>query len=580
MKRLLFSFLAVLLFGTAAMAQTFVSTTAANKNVVLEEFTGIYCGFCPDGHAIANQISANNPGRVALVNVHTGSYANPQAGDPDFRTSFGAAFASQSSLTGYPAGTVNREQFSSSQGGGTAQSRGTWASTSGATLGQGSPVNAAVRGVVDLGTNVLTVDVEVYYTGNSASATNKVNVYLLQSKIYGPQSGGGAGNNYEHNHALRHLLTGQWGETINATTTGSFFSKTYTYSLPAMIGNIPVDPQNLEVAISVAEGNQKISSGEVQTVNISTTAGNDGALVGISNPGDICGSEWGPTVTIRNGGNNPLTSLEIQYNINSGAWATYNWTGNLATYATADVTLPAYLFTPNTIGNVAEVKVDKPNGTTDEISSNNNKTEVFYTAPVATSQTITVDLWTDANPTQTRWRLKTDQGQILDQRGPFTTPNSNDVYNITLDNNFACWTFELLDTGGDGLTGIGRCTVKDAAGNVLSFNTTFSDPQVDDVFQNQGFVGTNTVDELNSISVFPNPVSSELNVSVDLNESATVNVDVTNVTGQTVLSKGAIEMNSGSSNLTFDVSSFTNGIYFVNMKTAEGVVSQKFVVSK
>ena len=36
--------IALALVTTFAFAQTFVSTTP-NKNVVLEEFTGIYCGF-------------------------------------------------------------------------------------------------------------------------------------------------------------------------------------------------------------------------------------------------------------------------------------------------------------------------------------------------------------------------------------------------------------------------------------------------------------------------------------------------------------------------------------------------------
>ena len=33
-----------------AISQTFVSTTPENKNVILEEFTGITCVYCPDGH--------------------------------------------------------------------------------------------------------------------------------------------------------------------------------------------------------------------------------------------------------------------------------------------------------------------------------------------------------------------------------------------------------------------------------------------------------------------------------------------------------------------------------------------------
>ena len=53
-----------------------VSQSPMNKNAVIEELTGINCQFCPDGHKRANQIAADNPGRVVLVNVHAGGYAN------------------------------------------------------------------------------------------------------------------------------------------------------------------------------------------------------------------------------------------------------------------------------------------------------------------------------------------------------------------------------------------------------------------------------------------------------------------------------------------------------------------------
>ena len=92
-------------------AQTLVDTLLHNKNVVLEEFTGIHCGYCPDGHVIAQSIHAAYPQRTSLINVHTGGYANPSVGEPDFRTVFGSSLSSQSNVSGYPAGTINRHLF-------------------------------------------------------------------------------------------------------------------------------------------------------------------------------------------------------------------------------------------------------------------------------------------------------------------------------------------------------------------------------------------------------------------------------------------------------------------------------------
>ena len=57
--------------------QTIVSTTPENKNAILEEFTGIYCVFCPDGHLIANNLKYSYPNDLFLLNLHTGGYAIP-----------------------------------------------------------------------------------------------------------------------------------------------------------------------------------------------------------------------------------------------------------------------------------------------------------------------------------------------------------------------------------------------------------------------------------------------------------------------------------------------------------------------
>ena len=146
MKNILLLVISYITISYPILAQTFVSMNPENKNVVLEEFTGIHCGFCPDGHVVAQGIYDQNPGDVVLINIHTGGYATPSAGEPDFRTSFGDNIANQSNLSGYPAGTVNRHLFSMSQNGGTAMSRGDWQSASSQILNQTSYILLVVQG--------------------------------------------------------------------------------------------------------------------------------------------------------------------------------------------------------------------------------------------------------------------------------------------------------------------------------------------------------------------------------------------------------------------------------------------------
>ena len=136
-----FTIIVLLVFGLALnmFAQTIVGTDPENKNVVLEEFTGIHCVYCPDGHAIAQAIYDAHPDDVVLINIHTGGYASPSSGEPDFRTPWGDAIAAQSGLTGYPAGTVNRHLFPGwSQGSGTAMSRGQWNGAANQIMAEGS----------------------------------------------------------------------------------------------------------------------------------------------------------------------------------------------------------------------------------------------------------------------------------------------------------------------------------------------------------------------------------------------------------------------------------------------------------
>jgi hypothetical protein len=243
MKKQLLSIFATSAVFTA-FAQLPVSTTPETRKVVLEEYTGIHCQYCPDGHKKADVLIGFYPGDAFGINIHVGSYSTPGAGEPDFRTAYGTALAAQSNLTGYPAGSINRDVFSAySQNTvtpGTAQSRSYWAATAAQVVAQPSNLNIALQGTIDATTNILTVNAEVYYTGNSVNPNNYFNLALIQDSILGPQTSGAVwypammvGTQYQHNKVLRDLITGQWGDIIPSTTAGYTFAKTYTYTIPA-----------------------------------------------------------------------------------------------------------------------------------------------------------------------------------------------------------------------------------------------------------------------------------------------------------------------------------------------------------
>ena len=70
---------------------------------------------------------------------------------------------------------------------------------------------------------------------------------------------------------LRHLLTGQWGQTISNTSQGSFYTDTITYTVPQSLNSVPYDLFDLEVVVFIAESTQEIISGSISSMEFSTS---------------------------------------------------------------------------------------------------------------------------------------------------------------------------------------------------------------------------------------------------------------------------------------------------------------------
>ena len=588
-----------------ADAQTFVSTAPENKNIILEEFTGISCVYCPDGHKIGQQLHDANPNDVFLINIHTGSYANPQGPGTDFNTSFGSALASQTGLTGYPSGTVNRHVFSGSS---TALSRTSWSSSASQLMSQPSPVNVGIQASVDMATSTLTVDVEVYYTGTQTVTSNKLNVAIVQNGILGPQTGGATYNPsaidpatglYTHNHMLRHMLTGQWGETISNITSGTLYTNQYTWVMPSNISGVSLDPTNIAVVAFMTEGNQEILSGTEAYPNLVFANAYDANLTGSSATNIMCTPTTELTVDFKNYGSTNLTSLDIEYSINGGSVITYPWTGNLSSGASETVVIQNISVMP-LISNSIDVTLVSPNGNTDQNTANNNLTCSFdgmYNAP---SGQVTIEITTDGYPTETTWQLK-ENGAVIANGGPYSTtgvPQAPAFATISMGN---CYTFVMLDSYGDGLLSPGSYKVKDVNGNVIVWGGTNSpngnftseestyfesvvtpswdcdltqgcyDPgtgngQYTSLSNCQAACISTSTDEIESknISISPNPVKNTLYIQGEM-ESA----EIFDVFGKLV---------ETSTNNTINTSDLADGIYFVRLITNNKIITKKITI--
>lgn len=266
---------------TGLSAQTIIDKNPKNKNAVLEIYCGKTNGYSPDGDKKADEFSAQNQGRVVVVKIHCGVYAS---GTPNYNVMYGSVNYGNNlyglpgvDLKGFPGGTVNRRLFSgSSQGTGTAQFRGTWATTGTSVLAENSPVNVLIHPYHDAVNGKIEVYVEAYYTNGQSVASNRIHVGVMQDNVWGPQSGASnyyparwnsSTNKYQNMDMLREVLTPHWGDITSNIGAGDVFQKVYSWSIPNQIGDVNVVPTDLKFYVFVSEDQQTILTGTTASIS-------------------------------------------------------------------------------------------------------------------------------------------------------------------------------------------------------------------------------------------------------------------------------------------------------------------------
>ncbi|MDR1725073.1 MAG: T9SS type A sorting domain-containing protein [Bacteroidales bacterium] len=615
MKRLIFSiFSLALALGVSAQTPTIVSTTPQNRKVVLEEYTGVNCQYCPDGHKRAAAYAAARPGQVSLINIHQGGYA------ARYTTQWGNALAAQINLTGYPVGTVNRHYFYNdlpndslydntghlytadelSVGIDTlALNRGVWAAFGEYIIRpMSSFVNVAATAEIDVTTKTMTIHTEVYYTADAESSKNFLNIVVLQDSIIGPQTGASAYNptqmtadgQYIHMHMLRDMITGQWGDTltadgVNNIPMGTFISKDYTYVIPDSISNELMVYENLHLVVFIAKDHKEIYTGE--TIYPTLVLPQAATLVTKGAKVDYiyeCNGLAKPVLTVKNYGQEPITSITVNYDVDNIAEPTFNWTGNINSFDDAEIELPVVY-----VGTGKSVKVDF------SITEVNEQPVTFQLSATINKPNLTVGsegtpkllLKRDRCGSETSWKLYDIEGNVLQSGGPYsdvsTAPSKPDTILLTGVTGNGCYVFEISDEYGDGINagyGSGNYKIVDAEGTILvSSNGKFGFGEKKDF--SIAYVGLENVSgSIYQTLVYPNPAQNSTTLEVSLTETAIAKISIIDMLGREVVSLGNKTLQAGNNRLELNTSSLNNGMYFVKVTTAAGSSTKKLSIKK
>jgi hypothetical protein len=592
-------------FGTAN-AQLPVSTAPQNKKVVLEEFTGIYCGYCPDGHTRANAIYSADPTNVVLINIHSGGFANVATGEPDLKTTEGTAIDGMPGMgiTGYPSGDVNRTVLTGSV---MAANRGDWATMAATVKTQTAYCNVALQGTLNATTRVLTVDAAVYYTANSPVASNSLSIVLLEDDVLGPQHNYGnpywnlanynVDDSYNHNHVLRKALTPTFGLTIPNATMGTTFTTSVSYTVPATFGAAgktnPCVLGNLKLAAFVTQTNSltiNAAHGPITVTNIPNTL--DAGVGSLKADAEVCAGNISPSyMVLSNGGSTAITSAVITYSVAGATAMTYNFTGNIPALTHTVIGIPSYSFAAGA-SNVLNIAVTSVNGgPADAVTANNVTTKTLpLTTKISNSTLMSMIFTTDAYGSETSWLVANEvTGATIASGGPYTNLSASGTsvqptVNFTVAPN-TCYKVVVTDSYGDGFNngyGAGNYVIKANGTNVFTMNGQMSSTEDIKLFKASttanGLNETSTV--ISNVSVYPNPALTASSVDIDLVQNDNVTVEVMSVTGQIVFTQTLSNASAGKHVVNMNTENWANGVYNIHVSTTEGSVNRKLVVSK
>lgn len=559
-------------------AQQFVSTEVQNKNVILEEYTGKYCTWCPEGQVVANGVAKTNPGRVFLVNIHAGSFSPTTF--PNLNTDDGTEMVVSNELYSFPAGYVNRVSEY-------AVGREQWSMYTMEQLSQAATCNIDGQVVINPQTRQATINVEVYYTSSSEKSSNYLTVMMLQDDIIGDQEGAAANpeqyidGQYHHNHVLRDVITPTFGEEFSPTTEGTLITKTYNYTIPEVIGSpngAEAVLENISFVAFVSEyfdGYQTcpvLNVNELPTIIDTNEDVNPKITAVYPSSYTSCRESNILKINVLNAGKQDITSLKFEVDVN-GEVSEFSWEGNIPSYRDAvveyDMTNPVGI--NNITAKIVEVNFNEFNISK---SIEVEMSEWIELDLEADEETLTIEVAQDKYGHQTKWFVLTSDYTILASGGPY--PMLNDVgtelhvETLTISKG-DCVKFVITDAGGNGINGnngAGYYRILGSNGDVIvdgngSFGIEAShiiSMKIDD---------TSIEENVDSfVNAYPNPTEGEL--KIECRGMSEIVVFMPN--GQM-----REKMSVSGDVYVLNMSGYDSGVYYIKVVSEEGTTLIKSI---
>ncbi len=204
----------------------YIESSATMRKIVLEEFTGQLCTYCPGGAREIERLDSIYTDQLIPVSIHAGGFANPANGAPDdFRTTAGDLYNSTFGITQFPAGVVSRLNNGAPTG------LSQWDIDILSIKNDVPKVSIGLSTLYDDSTKTLKTIVNTEWL-SSETGTYNIQIYLVQDSIVAYQLDNNVNiPNYMHRHMLRKAINSTWGTPLPSSNTGDTDSQDFAITM-------------------------------------------------------------------------------------------------------------------------------------------------------------------------------------------------------------------------------------------------------------------------------------------------------------------------------------------------------------